>query len=43
MEWAAGVVVFAGFAQLDATVHHFDYVDAVQQVIDKMLRDAAHE
>ena len=34
---AAGLVVFAGLFQLDTTVDHVDYIDAIEQVINKCL------
>jgi hypothetical protein len=39
MEGAAGAVVFAGFAQLNATIDHIDYIEAIEHVIDKTLWD----
>lgn len=41
MEWAAGTVILTGFAQFDATIHRIDYIDAVEQVVNKALRDHA--
>jgi hypothetical protein len=44
VEGAAGAEVFTGFAQLNATIDHIDYVEAVEHVIDKALRDkTGHE
>ena len=39
---AAGTVVFARFAQFYVVIHHFDDVEAVQQIVDKRLRNEIH-
>src|SRR5690625_6105473 len=41
VERATGAVVLPGALQLDALIHHFDDVDAVQQLVNEVLRDQA--
>ena len=39
MKGATGLVVLAGFFKLHTTVNHIDYIDAVEQIINKGLRN----
>jgi hypothetical protein len=37
VERAAGAVVFAGFFEFYTAIDHIDYVEAVEQVVNKTL------